>query len=123
VIERVVAAIGLRPGSSDAAEEAFLQSLSLTQQPRTDLYALYCGWLSRIEAINAARLTGAFSATDDAGAIDRRRAALDAHVRLTKEIESLRSRAKREKQLSRRVNLNMEVQRREAELSGYKKNL
>lgn len=123
VIDRVVAATGLRLEPGDEAEAAFLGSLSLAQQPRTDLYALYSGWLSRIEAINAARLTGAFAATDDAGAIDRRRDALDAHTRLAKEIDTLRARAKREKQLSRRVNLNMEIQRREAELSGYKKNL
>jgi hypothetical protein len=123
VIDRAVAATGLRPGSGDAAEAAFLQSLPLAKQPRSDLYALYAGWLSRIEAINAARLTGTFAATDDAGAIDRRRDALDAHARLAKEIDALRARAKHEKQLSRRVNLNMEIQRRETELADFKKNL
>lgn len=123
VIDRVVAATGLRLEPGDEAEAAFLKSLSLARQPRADVYALYNGWLSRIEAINAARLTGAFAATDDARAIDRRRDALDAHARLAKEIDTLRARAKREKQLSRRVDLNMEIQRREAELSDYKKNL
>jgi hypothetical protein len=48
VIDRVAAATGLRPGTGDAADEAFLQSLSLAQQPRSDLYALYGGGLARI---------------------------------------------------------------------------
>ncbi|KRD72066.1 DUF4391 domain-containing protein [Ensifer sp. Root278] len=123
VIDQVVAATGLRLGAEDTAEAAFLQSLPLAQQPRSDLYALYAGWIARIEALNAARLTGAFAATDDAIAIDRRRAALDAHARLAKEIDTLRGRAKREKQLGRRVDLNLEIQRREAELASYKQRL
>jgi hypothetical protein len=123
VIDQVVAATGLRFGADSAAESAFLQSVSLTQQPRSDLYALYAGWLARIEALNAARVTGAFAATDDADTVNRRRAALDAHARLAKEIDALRGRAKREKQLSRRVDLNMEIQRREAELAAHKKSL
>lgn len=123
VIEQVVAASGLRADAVDSAQVAFLKSLALAQQPRSDLFALYAGWIARIEAINAARLTGAFVATDDQSAIDRRREALDAHASLAKEIESLRGKAKREKQLSRRVNLNMEIQRREADLAAHKKNL
>lgn len=119
VIEHVVAASGLRADAVDSVQIAFLKSLALAQQPRTDLFALYTGWIARIEAINAARLTGTFAATDDQEAIDRRRAALDAHARLTKEIEGLRAKAKREKQLSRRVDLNLEIQRREADLAAY----
>lgn len=119
VIEQVITASGLRADALDSAQVAFLKSLALAQQPRADLFALYSGWIARIEAVNAARLTGAFSATDDQGLIDRRRAALDAHARLTKEIEGLRAKAKREKQLSRRVDLNLEIQRRESDLAAY----
>jgi hypothetical protein len=123
VIDRVVAATGLQPDADDAAQLAFFQSLPLAQQPRSDLSALYAGWLARIEALNAARLSGAFVATDDSAAINQRRAALDAHARLAKEIETLRGKAKREKQLSRRVDLNMAIQRLEADLATYKKSL
>jgi len=123
VIDRVVATTGLQPGGGDRAEAAFLESLPLAQQPRADLFALYAGWLARIEAMNAARLTSAFVASDDSTVIDGRREALDAHARLEKEIENLRGKARREKQLSRRVNLNMEIQRREADLAAYKKYL
>lgn len=121
VIEHVVAASGLRADAVDSVQVAFLKSLALAQQPRTDLFALYAGWIARIEAINAARLTGAFTATNDQEAIDRRRAALDAHVRIAKEIDGLRAKAKREKQLSRRVDLNLEIQRRVADLTGIAK--
>lgn len=123
VIDRVVAATGLQPGAEDAAQLAFFQSLPLAQQPRSDLSALYAGWLARIEALNAARLSGAFVATDDSAAINQRRAALDAHERLAKEIETLRGKAKREKQLGRRVDLNMAIQRLEADLATYKRSL
>lgn len=119
VIAQVITASGLRADALDSAQIAFLKSLALAQQPRADLFALYSGWIARIEAVNAARLTGAFSATDDQDAIDRRRAALDALARLTKEIEGLRAKAKREKQLSRRVDLNLEIQRRESDLAAY----
>jgi len=119
VIENVIAASGLRANAVDTVQAAFLKSLGLAQQPRADLYTLYAGWIARIEAVSAARLTGAFAATDDQEVIDRRRAALDAHLRLTKEIEGLRAKAKREKQLSRRVDLNLEIQQREADLAAY----
>ncbi|MCP5365824.1 MAG: DUF4391 domain-containing protein [Hyphomicrobiales bacterium] len=121
VIEHVVTAGSIRADAVDSVQIAFLKSLALAQQPRTDLFALYTGWIARIEAINAARLTGAFVATDDQEALDRRREALDAHARLTKEIESLRAKARHEKRLSRRVDLNLEIQRREADLTGYTK--
>ena len=123
VIDTVIAATGLRLDLADDAQAALLQSLALAKQPRSDLQALYSGWIARIEAFNAARLTGAFVATDDQEAVDRRREALDAHAQLTKEIDGLRAKAKREKQMSRRVDLNLEIQRREADLAGYVKQL
>lgn len=123
VMEQVITASGLRADALDSAQVAFLKSLALAQQPRSDLFALYSGWIARIEAFNAARLTGAFAATDDQQAIDRRREALDAHAALTKEIDGLRAKAKREKQLSRRVDLNLEIQSREADLAACIKQL
>jgi uncharacterized protein DUF4391 len=121
VIDRIVAATGLRFGADDVAEAAFLESLPLALQPRSNLFSLYAGWIARIEAMSAARLTGSFTASDDGDVIDRRREALDAHASLAKEIENLRSKAKQEKQFSRRVSLNMEIHRREVELAAHKK--
>lgn len=123
VIERVVSVAGFKADRLNLVEQAFLQSLALARQSRRDLCTLYEGWLARIEALNAARLNGAFAASDDAAAIERRREALDAHSRLTREITSLRAKANREKQLNRRVDLNLEIQRLEAEIAAHNKNL
>lgn len=101
----------------------FMEALSLARQPRIDLCTLYEGWLTRIEALNAARLNGAFTATDDEELIVRRRNALEAHFKLTREIIGLRAKASREKQINRRVDLNLEIRRREAELASQEKNL
>ena len=118
VLENLAIARGLRSDALDSAQVAFFSSLALAQQQRSNLFDLYESWIARIEALHAARLTGAYGVSDDADSIDRRREALAAHERITKEIEGLRSKARREKQLSRRVDLNLEIQRREAELTG-----
>ncbi len=116
VIERVVSVTGLHREPLNSNERAFLQSLALAKQPHRDLCTLYGGWITRIEALKAAYLNGAFAASDDAAAIGRRRAALDGHSRLTREIASLRARANREKQLNRRMELNIKIKRCEADL-------
>ena len=123
VIERVVSVTALQTERSNPNERRFLQCLALALQPRRDLCALYEGWLARIEALNAARLSGAFAAIDDAASIERRREALESHTRLTREIMGLRAKANREKQLNRRVDLNLEIRRLEAEIVTHKKNL
>lgn len=123
VIDGVVAATGLHPEKADPQEQSFLESLALARQPRRDLAALYEGWLARIEALKAARLNGTYTATDDPEAIERRRQALDAATHLTRQITGLRAQAKREKQLNRRVDLNVQIQRLEADLASHKKNL
>lgn len=123
VTEGMISANKIGEGASAAIEQAFLASLALASQPRRDLLALYEGWLARIEALNAARLIGAFAASDEPEAIKRRREALEAHSRLTREITGLRAKATREKQLNRRVDLNLEIQRLEAEIAGCNKNL
>ena len=128
VIERVVSVVGLSREQLNPNEQAFLQSLALAKQSRRDLCTLYEGWLARIEALTAARLlgpdsSGAFTATDDAASIERRRDALEAHSRLMREIIGLRAKATREKQLNRRVDLNLKIQRLEADLATHKKNL
>ena len=123
VIERLVFVGGIRTEQLNTNETAFLQSLSLAKQSRRDLCTLYEEWLARIEALNAARLNGAFAASDEPEAIERRREALEAHSRLTREITGLRAKANREKQLNRRVDLNLEIQRLEADLATHNKNL
>lgn len=99
------------------ATDAFLASLAVASQPRQHLHALYQGWIERCEAYAAARLSGQFTPATDAGAAERRRAALAEHGRLAREITALRARAARETQLNRRVELNLELKRRESRLA------
>lgn len=101
----------------------FLASLAVTNQPRHHLHALYQGWIERFEAHAAARHTGKFAPAADLADAERRRAALAEHARLKSEITSLRARATKEKQVSRRVELNLALKRLEALLAEAAANL
>ena len=95
----------------------FLASLTLTRQPRQHLHALYQGWIERFEAHAAARHTGVFASAADPAAAERRRTALAEHGHLNGEITHLRARAAKEKQLNRRVELNLQLQQLESRLA------
>ena len=103
VVERVVVAGDIDPNAPPAAERAFLDSLALERQPARDLSTVYDGWLARIEALVAARLSGRYEVKDESGLIDRRRTALEEHARLAREAAQLRAQAARAKQISQRV--------------------
>lgn len=123
VVERVVVAEAVGPLSATADIQPFLDSLALAKQPLGNLSMLYAGWLARLEAWNAARLSGAYAPTDDPTTVERRRSALDTHAVVSKEVIGLRARARREKQMQRRVDLNLQIQRLESDLEANKKNL
>jgi hypothetical protein len=76
-----------------ASETRFLDSLPVAAESWVHLCAVYHGWIDRVDAIQAARLTGRLvvATTLDAAA---RRAALDDHDRIQKEITSMRERPK-----------------------------
>jgi hypothetical protein len=109
VVERIVIAGDIDPGAPLDAERAFLESLALERQPSRDLSTVYGGWLARIEALVAARLSGSFVVKDECGLIDRRRAALEEHSRLAREVAQLRTQAARAKQINQRVDLNQKI--------------
>jgi hypothetical protein len=94
-----------------------LASLSLSKQPRHHLYALYQGWIECLEAHMAAQHSGGFTPADSPATAERRRIALREHRRLTEEIVSLRARAAKEKQLNRRVELNLQIKQLECRLT------
>jgi hypothetical protein len=123
VVERVVAVGDLDPQARQDMDRAFLASLALKSQPSRDLSAVYNGWLARIEALAAARLSGAYTPSDDGQIVERRRAALEAHGALARDIAGLRAKAAREKQLNRRVDLNIEIQRLAQALAAQKQDL
>lgn len=106
-----------------AEESAFLDSLAIAVQPSANLFVLYQSWLDRVAALAAARITGAFTLREDPAQYGVRRIALDEHARLQQEMAGLRSQAEKEKQLNRRVELNLALKRLEAKLSEAARNL
>ena len=123
VVERVVATSPFDPLLPSPIELAFLDSLALALMPARDLSTVYAGWLARIEALQAALLSGHYTVHDELEFIEQRKAVLGAHAELTREITGLRARAKRERQLNRLVDLNMQIQRLESQLTIHIKTL
>jgi hypothetical protein len=121
VVERVVVVSGIDPTAPAIIERAFLDSLALERQPSRDLSTIYGGWLARIEALVAARLSGRYLAKDESDLINRRRSALEEHSRLVREVSQLRTQAARAQQISRRVDLNQKIKAIEAAIHQNKK--
>lgn len=102
---------------------AFRDALALGNQPRTTLHALYQGWIDTLLALHAARVTGAFAVPSNAEQAAARRDALQACAKLDGEIARLRATAAKEKQMARRVELNLELKRVEAAQTAARANL
>jgi hypothetical protein len=98
-------------------ETSFLAGLAVSGLPARDLFALYQGLLERMAALEAARITGTFAPPDSTERASAVRVGLDIHARLKRDLAILRARADKEKQLNRRVELNLEIKRLEAELA------
>ncbi|ACF43406.1 DUF4391 domain-containing protein [Pelodictyon phaeoclathratiforme] len=101
----------------------FRNSLALGSQPRTNLHALYQGWLDSMVALNAARVTGNFTLAENAEYAAARRDALRECGVLQEEIGRLRTLAAKERQIPRQVELNLELKRIDAELATTKQKL
>ncbi len=102
---------------------AFRKALALGKQPRTTLHALYQGWIDTLLALQAARVTGAFAVAATSEHAAGRRDALQECARLDAEIARLRATAAKEKQMARRVELNLKLKRVEAAQAAARANL
>ena len=102
---------------------AFSATLALGRQMHASLYALYQSWVDVLLALKAARVTGVYRLAANAGDAAARRDALRECARLDAEIARLRAAAAGEKQMPRRVELNMEVKRMEAALAAARTRL
>jgi len=123
VIEDVRRTAPFLPDAPKAEEALFLASLELSRLPAGDLFAIYQGWLDRVAALEAAQITGRFAAPDSAGRSSVLRDGLDTHARLRRDLAVLRAQAEKEKQLNRRVELNLEIKRLEAKVAATEKAL
>lgn len=104
-------------------ESAFLENIAVSRLPARDLFALYGGWLDRLAALEAARITGSFRLPESPERAAVVTECLGMHARLKRDLAILRARADKEKQLNRRVELNTEIKRLEAELAATQKTL
>jgi hypothetical protein len=123
VIDGVRRTSPLHSDSLAPCEDAFLVSIALSGLPTRDLYALYQGWIDRVSALEAATITGAYAVPGSAERAAAQRDALTAHVRIQQDISKLRTQAEREKQVNRRVELNLAIKRLEIELAATSKAL
>ena len=116
VIEDVRRTTPFRPDAPMAEEVSFLANFAVSGLPRGNLFALYQGWCDRVAALEAARITGSFTTPDSAERASALREGLENYARLQREIATLRAQAEKEKQLNRRVELNLEIKRLETKL-------
>ncbi len=94
---------------ADAATlNAFMGALPVSKQPRSDLFALYQGWMDTLSAWQAAAVTGRFECGSPLQATARREALRRCHE-LDAQISSLRAAASKEKQMARQVAVNLEI--------------
>lgn len=103
--------------------EGLLVALAADRQPSQHLMAFYQGWIDIVIAVHAARVTGRFvvAATPDQAA--SRRTALREHQRLEQEAARLRALAAKERQIAKRVEYNLTLQKVQAELLAAKEEL
>ena len=101
----------------------FCDALALGKQPGTTLQTLYQGWIDTLLALQAARVTGAFAVAANSEHATARRDALQECARLDAEIARLRATAAKEKQMARRVELNLALKRVEAAQTAARANL
>lgn len=94
---------------SDEVNRLFLDSMALGNQTRANLLLLYQGWIDTIIALQASQLTGTFIQTATKEAAIARREALQKCRELETIIAVLRNSAVNEKQMARRVELNLEI--------------
>ncbi len=101
---------------SKSIETPFHAHLPLAKQPGHSLWSIYQGWIGCVQALEAARLTGRYALTQTADEAAARQTALENHTRISREIAGLRAKAAKEKQINRRVDINLAIQGLEEEL-------
>lgn len=123
VVERLVVAPDLA-APLDAAAQAFVASLHIGGLPQMNLGELYDGVVQRVEALAAARLSGAgFRLSSDAAAAAARRDDLAQYSHLENAWIAARAAARKEKRLAQQVALSEQARKLALKLTGLAKRL
>jgi len=112
--------VSLSFGKESTVPDELLAALALNRQPHQNLMALYQGWMDTLLAAQAAKVTGQFAIAATPVQAEARRGALLEHQRLEQEAARLRALAAKETQIAKRVELNLSLQRVQAELHAAK---
>ena len=83
----------------------------MNRQPTSTLYALYQGWIDTVQALRAARVTGNFLMPASEIEAKDRAATLEEYARLESRISELSASARTEQQISRQVDISLELKR------------
>ena len=115
VLDGEMVLVPIDPECAPAPAMAFRDALALERQPRGSLYAMYQGWIDVVQALRASKLTGTFTLPATAAAAADRAAALREYRCLDETITAIHSAARTETQISRRVEMNVELARLRAD--------
>lgn len=99
------------PLADSPGADEFAVALAVARQPQASLYALYQGWIDTLLALEAAHVTGNFVLLRTRERRQARREALGQCTVFDADIARLRKAATREKQMARKVQLNLELKR------------
>lgn len=121
--EVVCTELGGADGTIATVSGPLLDALALDRQPHHDLMALYQGWMDCLTAAEAARITGRFRLTSDPAQAAEQREALRECQRLEQETARLRNQAAKERQIAKQVDLNLALQRLQADLTAARARL
>ena len=123
VIDGEIITSGELDGGSDESTTAFRSSLALDRQRRATLHDLYQDWINKVEALNAARVTGEYSIPRSPTEAVERSAALRDYWQLEARITELYATAEKEKQIARKVEINLELARLRADRDSARERL
>ena len=116
VLDGDVLAAGLT-GTAPGVSAAFLHAVALGQQPHTHLLALYEGWMACLLALQVAHHTGQFLCQNGLQPLPDKRKQLQKYEQLLADAARLRSQAGKAKQMAQQVELNLALQRVQAQLA------
>lgn len=104
-------------GTAPGVHTGFLHAMALGQQPHTHLLALYQGWMACLLALQVARHTGQFSCQNGLQPLCNKRKQLQKYEQLLLDAARLRSQAGKARQMAQQVELNLALQRVQAQLA------
>jgi hypothetical protein len=95
---------------------SFASSLALANQPRSSMLTLYQGWFDSTIALLAAGQTGIYRRSESRDEAEDRMGAVRECRAIYSEMLTLRSAAKKERQMAKQVDMNLKMKQLEAKL-------